>query len=68
MLYYTLDYWQLTRSFDDSVSINDEFLRMSDADDFDRIFSVPTAPHAFLSIFYKAMVTRPVHRNVRIKI
>lgn len=64
----TLDYWQLTRSFNEVAVINDDFLRMNDADDFDSIFSVPNAPHAFLSIYYKASVSRHVHRSVRIMI
>lgn len=64
----SLDYWQLTRSFNEVAVINDDFLRMNDADDFDSIFSIPNAPHAFLSIYYKASVTRHVHRSVRIMI
>lgn len=64
----TLDYWNLTRSFADTPVLNDDFLRMSDADDFDDIFSVPNAPHAFLDIYYNTRVTRHVHRSVRIQI
>lgn len=64
----TLDYWQLTRSFNEPAVINDDFLRMSDADDFDSIFSVPNAPHAMLSMYINRRVTRHVHRNVRIAI
>lgn len=64
----TLDYWQLTRSFEDTPVINDDILRVHDADDFDQIFSVPNAPHAFLDIYFNAKVTRHVHRSVRIQI
>lgn len=64
----TLDYWQLTRSFNEPAVINDDFLRMSDADDFDSIFSVPNTPHAMLSMYINRRVTRHVHRNVRIAI
>lgn len=64
----TLDYWQLTRSFEDVPVINDDILRVHDADDFDQIFSVPNAPHAFLDIYFNAKVTRHVHRSVRIQI
>lgn len=64
-----LDYWVLTRRFNDVAPvINDDFLRMHDADDFDKIFSVSGAPHAFLDIYFSASVTRHVHRNVRILI
>ena len=64
-----LDYWVLTRRFIDGVPvINDDFLRMHDADDFDKIFSVYDTPHAYLDIYFDAAVSRPVHRNVRIKI
>lgn len=65
----TLDYWQLTRRFNDSAPvINDDFLRIHPADDLDQIFSVPDAPHAMLSIYYNAKVSRHVHRSVRIQI
>lgn len=64
----TLDYWVLTRRFYDLPVINDDFLRIHDADDLDKIFSVPETPHAFVDVFYNAHVTRHVHRNVRIKI
>lgn len=64
----TLNYWQLSRRFDTTPYLNDEFLRMSSRDDFDTIFSVPDAPHAFVSVVYNNAVTRHVHRNVRILI
>lgn len=64
----SLDYWVLSRRFTDTPVINDDFLRIHPADDFDKIFSVPGAPHANLDIFYNNRVTRHVHRNVRIKI
>lgn len=64
----TLDYWVLTRRFEDTPVINDDFLRIHPADDLDKIFAVPSAPHANLDIYYNARVTRHVHRNVRIKI
>lgn len=64
-----LDYWVLTRRFNDVAPvINDDFLRMHDADDFDKIFSVSGTPHAFLDIYFSAFVTRHAHRNVRILI
>lgn len=62
----SLDYWQLTRSFDNTPVLNDDFLRMNDKEDFDAIFSVVDAPHAQLSIYYRSFVTRHVHRSVRI--
>lgn len=64
----TFNYWQLTRRFDSTPYLNDQFLRMSSRDDFDTIFSVPDAPHAFVSVVYNNAVTRHVHRNVRILI
>lgn len=64
----TLDYWQLTRSFNETPVINDDFLRISPADDFDKIFSVPNAPHALFSVYYNVKVSRHVHRSVRIAI
>lgn len=63
-----LNYWQLTRRFYSTPVINEDFLRINDADDFDRIFSVPNAPHAFCSIFYDVKTTRHMSRSVRIKI
>ena len=62
----SLDYWQLVRSFDSTPRLNDEFLRMDDREDFDSIFSVTDAPHAFLDMYYAAKVSRHVHRSVRI--
>lgn len=64
----TMNYWQLSRRFDTTPRLNDQFLRMSSRDDFDTIFSVPDAPHAFVSVVYNNAVTRHVHRNVRILI
>lgn len=64
----TLDYWYLSREFSDTPVINDDFLRMNSADDFDRIFSVPGAPHAQVDMYFDSKVTRHVHRSVRILI
>lgn len=64
----TMNYWQLSRRFVGTPRLNDQFLRMSARDDFDTIFSVPDAPHAFVSVVYNNAVTRHVHRNVRILI
>ena len=64
-----MDYWVLTRRFIDGTPvINDDFLRMHEADDFDKIFSVYDTPQAYLDIYYNSAVSRHVHRNVRIKI
>lgn len=62
----SLNYWQLSRRFDSTPYLNDEFLRMSNREDFDTIFSVPNASHAMVTVVYNNMVTRHVHRNVRI--
>lgn len=64
----TLSYWQLSRRFGTAPALNDSFLRISDRDDFDNLFSVPESPHAFATVLYKYHVTRHVHRNVRILI
>lgn len=63
-----LNYWQLTRRFYNTPVINEDFLRINDADDFDRIFSVPNAPHAMCTIYYDIKTTRHMSRSVRIKI
>lgn len=64
----TLDYWILSRRFDDIPTLNDDFLRIHPADDLDNIFSVKDSDHIYLDVYYKSSVTRHVHRNVRIKI
>lgn len=64
----TLSYWQLTRRFNETPAINDDFLRIDDHDDFDKIFSMPESSHAFIDFFYNCHASRHVHRNVRIQI
>lgn len=63
-----LDYWVLTRRFSRTPAMNDDFLRIHPEDDVDVIFSVQDTDHALFDIFYKRLVSRHVHRNVRIKI
>lgn len=63
-----LDYWVLTRRFSRTPALNDDFLRIHPEDDVDVIFSVQDTDHAMFDIYYKRLVSRHVHRNVRIKI
>lgn len=63
-----LDYWVLSRRFSSTPVINDDFLRIHPEDDVDVIFSVQDSDHAMFDIYYKRLVSRHVHRNVRIKI
>lgn len=64
----SLDYWQLTRRFDSTPALNEDFLTIDENEDLDNIFSVADSSHAFLSIYYDCYVTRPIHRTVRIVI
>lgn len=47
----SLDYWTMARRFDTKPALNSEFIHITKADDYNRVFAVPDGPDHFMCYF-----------------
>lgn len=61
----SLDYWNSARHFATRPALNEDFLKINNKDDFNRIFAVQGLGNHIYSFFYfKSLISRPLPRYV----
>lgn len=61
----TMDYWHAARRFDGPVVLNEDFLKVTDSDNVERIFNVPSEPGNVCSwLYFDVKVSRALPRYI----